>query len=146
MKDILIGRHIDSDGVGLVLKDTIDCETSVVNAMGENVPAKNYNGVLYIPCNVGDRIIIYYKNKKYSRTFKVKALERTEQFYVCEIIYTLEESTEMELLAIAEQVKNGEMTTNEAHLKADQLLVTLLYKSGLDKVADAFNKVPKYYE
>lgn len=146
MRDILIGRHIDPDGIGLVLKDTIDCETSIINAMGENVLAKNYNGVLYIPCNVGDRIIVYYKNKKYSRTFKVKALERTEQFYVCEIIYTLEESTEMELLAIAEQVKNGEMTTNEAHLKADQLLVTLLYKSGLDKIADAFNKVPKYYE
>ena len=146
MRDILIGRHIDPDGLGLVLKESIDCETTVINAQGETVISKDYNGISYIPCNVGDRIIIYYKNKKYSRTFKVKALERTEQFYVCEIIYTLEESTEMELLAISEQVKNGEMTTNEAHLKADQLLVTLLYKSGLDKIADAFNKVPKYYE
>lgn len=146
MNDVLIGRHIDADGVGLVLKDTIDCETSVIDARGNVVLAKEYDGVLYIPCSVGDRIIIYYKNKKYSRTFKVKALERTEQFYICEIIYTIEESTEMELLAIAEQVKNGDITTNEAHLRADQLIVSLLYNNKLDAVADAYNKVPKYYE
>ena len=57
-----------------------------------------------------------------------------------------EEKLEMELLNIAEQVEEGKMTTNDAHLKADQLLVSFLYKQGFDQVADAFNKVPKFYE
>ena len=52
----------------------------------------------------------------------------------------------MELLNIAEMVMNGSMTTNNAHLKADQLLVSLLYKEGYEVIADAFNKIPKYYE
>lgn len=146
MSDVLIPRHIGPSGEGLVLKNTIDCETSVIKASGETVEATDYDGVMYVPCNIGDRIIIQYKNKKYSRTFKVKALERTNHFFICEIIYTVEESIEMELLNIAELVKSGKMTTNEAHLKADQLVIELLYKNKLDKVADAFNKVPKYYE
>ena len=144
--NVLIPRHVDVAGKGLVLKDTIDCEITVTNVNSEPVEALDFDGVFYIPCNIGDKISIYYKDKKYSRVFKVKDIERSEHFYICEIIYTVEETTEMELLNIADMVKKGDMTTNEAHLKADQLLVTLLYNKGFDKIADAFNKVPKYYE
>lgn len=146
MKDVLIPRYIGPLGEGLVLKNALDCETTVIKANGETVEATDYDGTMYLCCNIGDRIVIHYKNKNYTRTFKVKALERTNQFFVCEIIYTIEEGIEMELLSIAELVKSGKMTTNAAHLKADQLLVELLYKNKLDKVADAFNKIPKYYE
>ena len=142
---IMIPRHI-GNGKGLVMKNSIDSETTVIDARGNTKEPIDFFGVQYLECQVGDRIIIQYTDKKQSRTFKVVEIERSGQFFVCEIIYTVEESVEIELLNIAEMINGGQMTTNEGHLKADQLLVSLLYDKGLDTIADAFNKVPKYYE
>lgn len=143
---LLIPRCTDERGNGLVIKHKIDCETVVIDPNGNTVEPVDYDGVLYIPCKVGDRVVVYYKNKQRSRTFKITDVERSEHFFVCEIVYDEIETIEMELLNIAEMVMNGSMTTNNAHLKADQLLVSLLYKEGYEVIADAFNKIPKYYE
>lgn len=146
MTNVLLPRCIDEDGRGVVIKENLDCETTVVDANGNIVEPVEYEGVMYIPCNVGDKIVLYYNNKKCNRTFKVVDIERSEHFFVCEIVYTDEEVIQMELLNIAELIAKGEMTTNAGHLKADQLLVSFLYKKGFASIADAFNKVPKYYE
>ena len=143
---VLIARCEDDKQVGLVAEKGLDCKTSVVNPSGAVMEPIDYDGVNYIPCNVGDSIILYYNKDKSTRTFKVVDIERSGHFFVCEIIYDEQEMLEMELLIIAEQVESGDMTTNAAHLKADQLLVSFLYKQGFNQVADAFNKVPKYYE
>lgn len=143
---LLLPRCADEKGNGLVIKHKIDCETVVINPKGDIVEPVDYEGVLYIPCTVGDRIVVYYKDKQRSRTFKVVDIERSEHFFVCEIVYDEIETVEMELLNISEMVLNGSMTTNNAHLKADQLIISLLYKEGYDVIADAFNKIPKYYE
>jgi phosphomannomutase len=146
MTTVLLPRCIDENGKGVIIKDKLDCETTVVNASGMIVKPIDYEGVMYIPCNVGDKIILYYKNKKANRTFKVVDIEKSEHFFICEIVYSDEETVQMELLNITELVKKGEMTTNEAHLKADQILVSFLYKKGFVEIADAYNQVPKYYE
>ena len=147
MKDnnVLIPRHED-EKLGLVLEKSLDCKTSIINSKGVAVDPIDYEGVNYIPCNIGDKIMIWYNKSKNVRTFKVVDIERSGHFFVCEIIYDEIEMIELELLSIAEQVEAGEMNTNKAHLKADQLLVSLLYKKGFDTIADAYNKVPKYYE
>lgn len=144
MNEYYIPRCVDENGKGLVIKDKIDCETSVVDPYGNIMEPIDYDGVLYVPCNIGDRIIMNFE--KSSRTFKVISIDISGHFFVCEILYTDEELVEVQLLNIAEQVKAGTMTTNDAHLQADQLIMTILYKKGFSAVADAFNKVPKYYE
>jgi hypothetical protein len=141
---VLITRCEDKDGIGLVAEKGLDCKTMVINSMG-NVAPVEYDGVFYLPCNVGDNIVFYYEDKK-MRSFKVVDIERSGHFFVCEILYDEIEQIEMELLTLAEQVENNNMTVNNAHLKADQLIVSFLYKKGFPQIADAFNKVPKYYE
>ena len=143
---VLIARHEGDGGLGLVLEKSIDCKTVVIAPNGDTVEPIDYDGVNYIPCNIGDKVLICYNKNKNIRTFKVTAIERSGHFFVCEIIYDEEEMIEIELLSIAEQVEAGDMSTNNAHLKADQLIVSLLYKKGFDAIADAYNKVPKYYE
>jgi phosphomannomutase len=145
-ENVLLPRCEDENHVGLVAEKGLDCKTVVVKPNGVVVEAVDYEGVKFIPCNVGDSIILHYNKDKSARTFKVVDIERSGHFFVCEIIYDEEEMLEMELLIIAEQVVNGNMTTNNAHLKADQLLVSFLYRKGFTQIADAFNKVPKYYE
>lgn len=142
---VLVARHEDGK-LGLVMEKSLDCKTVVVNSNGDVVDPIDYDGINYVPCNVGDKILMQYNNNKPIRTFKVVDIERSGHFYICEIIYNEDEMVEMELIAIAEEVEAGKMTTNMAHLKADQLIVSLLYKKGLDVIADAYNKVPKYYE
>ena len=143
MENVLIPRCIKDDK-GLVIKEKIDHEICVIDANGNNVDPIDCDGILYVPCNIGDRIMMLFGEM--SRTFKVIGIERSGHFFVCEIIYGEEEKLEMELLDIAEQVKNGTMTTNMAHLKADQLIMAFLYKNNYRAIADAFNKIPKYYE
>ena len=58
MQEVLLPRCVDKDGRGVVIKDRLDCETTVVNASGEIVEPVDYNGILYIPCNVGDKICL----------------------------------------------------------------------------------------
>ena len=145
VNQVLIARHEDGK-LGLVMEKSLDCNTVVVNSKGELIDPIDYEGVNYIPCNVGDKILMQYNDDKPIRTFKVVDIERSGHFFICEIIYDEEEMIEMELIAIAEQVEAGKMNTNQAHLKADQLIISLLYKKGLDVIADAYNKVPKYYE
>jgi hypothetical protein len=143
MENVLVPRCI-KDGKGLVIKEKIDCEVRVIDANGNNVEPIDCDGVFYVPCNIGDRIMMMFG--EVSRTFKVVDIERSGHFFVCEIIYGEEEKLEMELMDIAEQVKNGTITTNMAHLKADQLIMAFLYKNNYRAIADAFNKIPKYYE
>ena len=143
MNEYYISRCVDGER-GYVIKDKIDCTTNVVDSNGQNVEPVDFDGILYVPCNVGDRIIMNFGNN--SRKFKVIDIERTGHFFICEVIYGDEEKVEVELLDIAEKVKNGKLTTNEAHLKADQLLITFLYRKEYSAIADAFNKIPKYYE
>ena len=142
---VLMARHEDN-GLGLVLEKSIDCKTVVVGSNGLPVEPIDYDGVKYIPCNVGDKIILYYNKDKRNRTFKVVGIEKSEHFFVCEIIYDDAEIIELELISLAEQVEENNMSVNVAHLKADQLIASFLYKKGFDQIADAFNKVPKYYE
>ena len=142
---VLVARHEDGN-LGLVMEKSLDCKTIVVNSKGEVIEPIDYEGINYIPCNVGDKIMMHYNDDKPIRTFKVVDIERSGHFFLCEIIYNEDEMVELELLALAEQVEAGKMTTNVAHLKADQLIISLLYKKGLDVIADAYNKVPKYYE
>jgi hypothetical protein len=146
MSEYYIPRCMDAEGNGLVVEKGLDCKTMVINPNGVVVEPKDYNGVNYIPCNVGDKIVMNYNDEKNIRTFKVIDIERTNHFYICEVVYGEEEKIEMELLNIAEEVEAGNMTTNDAHLKADQLLISFLYKKGFHQIADAFNKIPKYYE
>ena len=142
---VLFTRHEDGE-LGLVMEKSLDCKTIVVNSKGEVIDPIDYDGVNYIPCSIGDKIMMQYNNDKPIRTFKVIDIEKSGHFFVCEIIYNEEEMIEMELLALVEQVEAGKMTTNVAHLKADQIIISLLYKKGLDIIADAYNKVPKYYD
>lgn len=143
---VLIARCEDDEGVGLVAEKGLDCKTKVVNPSGVTVEPVDYDGVNYIPCNIGDTVMLCYNKDKSIRTFKVIAVERSNHFFICEVLYDEEEMIEMELIALAEQVEENQMTPNTAHLKADQLLVSFLYKKGFDQIADAFNKVPKYYD
>ena len=124
---VLVARHEDGK-LGLVMEKSLDCKTIVVNSKGDVIDPIDYDGINYVPCNVGDKIMMYYNDNKPVRTFKVVDIERSGHFFVCEIIYDEIEMIELELLSIAEQVEAGEMNTNKAHLKADQLLVSLLYK------------------
>ena len=125
---VLVARHEDGK-LGLVMEKSLDCKTVVVNSNGDVVDPIDYDGINYVPCNVGDKILMQYNNNKPIRTFKVVDIERSGHFYICEIIYNEDEMVEMELIAIAEEVEAGKMTTNMAHLKADQLIVSLLYKT-----------------
>ena len=143
---VLLQRCVDEKGRGLIAMYSLDSTVTVVDMNSNAVKPVRIEGVWYIPCGVGDRILIEYKNKNMVRMFKVVDIERSEQFFVCDRLYTNEETVEMELLSIASQVEAGTMTTNKAHLKADQLLLTVLFDKGLDAIADAFNKIPKYYE
>lgn len=143
---IYIPRSINYEGTGLVAKNTIDSEITVVDKDGKDVNYIVHNGQKYIPCKIGDTIIIYYSKKKYSRSFKVIGIEHSEQFYVCELVLSFDENLEMQLIDIKNQVEKGIITTNQAHLKADDLIISLLYNKGLDRIADAYNAVPKYYE
>ena len=146
MNEYYIPRCMDENGNGFIVEKGIDCKTMVVNPNGNTRESVDFNGVNYVPCELGDKIMMCYNDGRNIRTFKVIGIERTKHFFVCEVVYSEEEQVEMELLNIAEQVEAGKMTTNDAHLKADQLLVTFLYKKGYSVIADAFNKVPKYYE
>ena len=145
-KEVLIARHEDEDGRGLVIEKSIDCKTIVVAPDGEAVEPIDYDGVNYLPCSVGDKVIVQYNKNNIIRTFKVIDIERSRHFFVCEIIYDEDEMIELELLALADQVEAGDISTNKAHLKADELIISLLYRKGLVTIADAYNKVPKYYE
>jgi hypothetical protein len=145
-KEVLIARHEDEDGRGLVIEKSIDCKTIVVAPDGESVEPIDYDGVNYLPCSVGDKVIVQYNKNNIIRTFKVIDIERSGHFFVCEIIYDEDEMIELELLALADQVEVGDISTNKAHLKADELIISLLYRKGLVNIADAYNKVPKYYE
>ena len=146
MNEYFIPRCIDLEGNGVIVEKGLDCKAVVVNPKGEPREPVDFDGVNYIPCNIGDKIMMCYSDGKNIRTFKVIGIERTDHFFICEVVYSEEEQVEMELLNIAEQVEAGKMTTNDAHLKADQLLITFLYQKGYHAIADAFNKVPKYYE
>ena len=143
--EYFIPRCVDGNN-GYVVEKGIDCKTMVVKPNGDMREPVNFNGVNYVPCELGDKIIMSYNDDNVIRTFKVIGIERTGHFFNCEVVLGEEEKLEMELLNIAEQVEEGKMTTNDAHLKADQLLVTFLYKKGYHAIADAFNKIPKYYE
>lgn len=146
MNDILIPRCISPEGKGLIIKSCIDSTSTVINSNGEIVQPEQHNGMDYLPCNVGDAIVVYYENKKYSRNFKIVGIDKSEQFFICNNVLSFEENIELQLKEIANMVKENKLTTNEAHLKADELIVSLLYKKGYDRIADAFVSVPKYYE
>ena len=145
-KEVLIARHEDENGIGLVIEKSIDCKTIVIAPNGETVEPIDYEGINYLPCSVGDKVLVQYNKNKNVRTFKVIDIERSGHFFICEIIYDEEEIIELELLSLAEQVEAGDLTTNKAHLKADQLLASFLYKKGFPEIADAYNKVPKFYD
>lgn len=143
---IYMPRSINYEGRGLVTKCTIDSELTVVDKNGKEIPYVVHNGQKYVPCEIGDTIIAYYSKKKYSRNFKVVGIDHSEQFFVCELILSFEDNIEMQLIDLKTQAENGIITTNQAHLKADDLIISLLYNKGLDRIADAFTRVPKYYE
>lgn len=143
---VLIARHVDENGVGLVIEQSIDCRTIVITPEGDIVESIDYDGINYIPCGINDKILVHYQNNQGVRTFKVVAIERSGHFFECEIIYDEEELIEMELLSIAEKAIAGEITVNKAHLKADELIITLLRYKKLNVIADAYSKVPKFYD
>lgn len=142
---ILIPRCEDGD-LGLVAEKGLDCRVVVKHSNGEVVEPIDYDGMSFIPCKVGDIVMYYYNEDKSTRIFKVQNIERSGHFFVCEIVYDEMELIEMELISIAEQVEAGEMTTNSAHLRADQLILSVLYSKGLKTLAEAYDRVPKYYE
>lgn len=144
-QQIFIPRHINYDQVGLVNKNTIDTELIVVDCNGKEVPPIVHNGQKYVPCKLGDTIITRYTKKEFVRSFKVVALDRTEQFYICEPVYSKEDMIELELIELKVKIESGELCHNKAHLKADDLLVQLLYEKGFDRIADAFVALPKFY-
>lgn len=139
-------RVINYKGKGLIAKNTIDSEITVVDKNGVKIEPIEHNAQLYIPCNIGDTIIVTYTKKKISRRFKVIALDRTEQFFVCDIVLDLEETVELRLIEIQELYEKGTITSSTLHQKADDLLVELLYEKGYDRIADAFVKVTKFYD
>ena len=143
---IYIPRSINYEGRGLVNKCTIDSELTVVDRDGKEIPYIVHNGQKYVPCEIGCTIIVYYSKKKYSRNFKVVGVDHSEQFFVCDLVLSFEDNIEMQLIDLKTQTDNGIINTNQAHLKADDLIISLLYNKGLDRIADAFTRVPKYYE
>lgn len=142
----LIPRHINYQDKGLVNKNTIDTEMIVVDPSGKEVDSVMHNGQMYIPCNIGDTIITRYTKKDFTRNFKVVDIEESGQFYICEPVYNKEDLVELELRELITEVKNGAITVNKAHLKADDLLVGLLYHLKLNRIADAFVELPKFYD
>lgn len=145
-RQIYIQRCVDYGGIGLVAKSTIDSEVIVVDKNGNRVEQVIHNGQEYLPCNIGDTIITTYTKKKYSTNFKVVGIDRSEQFYICEIVFSLEENIEMQLIELKNMVDKGSITVNKAHLKADDLLLSLLYEKGYNRIADAFTTLPKFYD
>lgn len=145
LNTIMLQRCITTDNRGLVLKSCIDSTITVVS-QGKEVAEETHNGISYIECKVGDMVSVYYDLKKYSRRFKVVGIDTSGQFYICEIVYSLEEDIEIQIKELQSLITDGKITTNQAHLKADELLVTLLYNKGFDKIADAFTALEKWYE
>lgn len=143
---IFIPRSINYEGKGLITKCTIDSEFTVIDKDGKERQFVVHNGQKYVPCELGDTIIAYYSKKKYSRNFKVVGIDHSEQFFVCDLVLSFEDNIEMQLIDLKTQVDKGIITTNQAHLKADDLLVSLLYDKDLGRIADAFTRVPKYYD
>lgn len=144
-QQIFIPRHINYKDMGLVNKNTIDTEMLVVDINGKQIDSLMHNGQEYIPCKIGDTIICRYTKKEFTRNFKVVGLDRTEQFYICEPVYSKEDSVELELIELKAKVEKGEICPNKAHLKADDLLLELLNEKGFKRIVDAFVAIPKFY-
>lgn len=46
---------------------------------------------------------------------------------------------------LAESCEKGKIGKEEAHISADYILLEILRDCGLEKIADAFETVPKWY-
>lgn len=143
---IFFPRTINYKGKGLIAKNTIDSEIIVVDKEGQKVESIEHNDQEYIPCIIGDTIIVTYTKKKISRKFKVVGIDVSEQFYVCEIVLSFEDNIELQLIEIQQLYEKNSITSSTVHQKADDLLVQLLYEKGYNRIADAYLKVTKFYD
>lgn len=105
------------------------------------------NKVLYVECAVGDHVLINYKYRgnECSKRFKVIGKDSTGLFFICKSDPTKEEAVYLELMTIYNKVQEGKMGTDEAHEKADEAILNLLYEKKLDLIADVYLAIPKWY-
>ena len=143
---ILFPRCINYKGQGLIAKNTLDTEITVVDHESKLIEVIKHNDQEYIPCKIGDTIIATYTKKKISRRFKVVGIDPSEQFYICENVLTFEDNIELQLIEIQQLYERNSITSATVHQKADDLLVQLLYEKGFERIADAYVKVTKFYE
>ena len=103
--------------------------------------------MLYVECNIGDHIIINYRYNgvECSSRFKVIGKDSTGMFFICNSDPTEEEAVYLELMDIYNRVQKGEMGTDVAHEKADEVILNLLYQKKLNLIADIFLAIPKWY-
>ena len=85
------------------------------------------------------------KGIKCNKRFKVIGKDSTGLFFICDSDPTEEEAIYLELMEIYNKVQKGEIDTAEAHEKADEAIVNLLYRKKLNIIADIFLAIPKWY-
>lgn len=103
--------------------------------------------VLYVECGLGDHIVMNYRYNGVpcSKRYKIIGKDTTDLFFVCNSDPTEEESIYLDLMDIYEKVQKGQMDTENAHLKADEAIVKLLYQKKLNLIADLYLAIPRWY-
>jgi len=145
LETINIQRH-QFEGKSYIIAKTIDSEMTVFRKDYIIDPVK-IDGVIYVECAIGDHIILNYKYNGVmcSKRFKVIGKDSTGLFFVCNSDPTEEEAIYLELMDIYNRVQRGEMGTDIAHEKADEVILNLLYQKKLNLIADIYLAIPKWY-
>ena len=144
---IHLQRIVDKDTITTyILTEAIDSVFTVISNDRVVEPVV-INGVHYTKCNIGDYVIINFKYNKnqYTRRYKITGVDSTGLLFHCVSAPTEEESIFLQMMELFDKCQKGEIHTEEAHMKADELLLTLLYNLKLDNIADAYIKIPKWY-
>lgn len=144
---IHLQRIVDKNSIDTyIITEAIDSVFTVVS--GERIVEPTViDGVRYTKCGVGDYVIINFKYNKnqYTRRYKITGIDDTGLLFHCVSAPTEEESIFLQLMEIYDKCQKCELHTDEAHLKADNLILSLLYSLKLDNIADAYVKIPKWY-
>ena len=138
-------RH-QFEGKNFIIANTIDSEIAVFRKDMIIQPVK-ICGISYVECAIGDHVLVTYNYEgiKCNKRFKVIGKDSTGLFFICDSDPTEEEAIYLELMEIYNKVQKGEIDTAEAHEKADEAIVNLLYRKKLNIIADIFLAIPKWY-
>lgn len=145
VENIHLQRHT-FEGKNYIIAKTVDSEITVFRK-GYIIDPVCINGALYVECALGDHILLtyLYNGVECSQRYKVIGKDSTGLFFVCNSDPTEEEAIYLELMDIYNRVQQGKMGTDEAHEKADEVLLNLLYQKKLNLIADIYLAIPKWY-